>query len=293
MTATSSSSNVLCMKPGHFSRTAVMVGASRAAAHGMTDVARFSDPTALPLLPADARKEVEHFRSGATPSSVKGRLKHAYLANASKVMAVRTVAIDDAIRQAANPQLVILGAGFDGRAWRMSELRNVAVIEVDHPDTQREKRERVGKLTAVANDIRFVPVDFQHDSLDAALYAAGHDVEHATTWVWEGVVMYLSTPAIEATLDVVARRSAPGSRLVILYHRKAFMLRIVGFVVRRLGEPLKSTFNPDSMRALLGRFGFRVVRDGSLHDFGVELSSTVGDITKRAQHLRIAIADRI
>jgi methyltransferase (TIGR00027 family) len=119
-----------------------MVGAGRAAAHGKTDVARFSDPTALPLLPRDARKEVERFRSGATPSSAKERLRHAYLASASKVMAVRTVAIDDAIREAANPQLVILGAGFDGRAWRMSELRNVAVIEVDHPDTQREKRER-------------------------------------------------------------------------------------------------------------------------------------------------------
>ena len=270
-----------------------MVSAGRAVAHGRTDVARFSDPTALPLLPKDAREEVERFRSGAKPSNVNERLRQAYLANASKVMAVRTVAIDDAIRQASNPQLVILGAGFDGRASRMSELRNVAVIEVDHPDTQREKRERVGKLTPAANDIRFVPVDFQHDSLDAALATAGHDVAHATTWVWEGVVMYLSQPAIESTLDVITRRSARGSRLVILYHRKAFMLRIVGFIVRRLGEPLKSSFTPDSMRALLARFGFGVVRDGSLHDFGVELSPTVGDVTKRTRHLRIAIADRV
>ena len=270
-----------------------MVSAGRAVAHGRTDVARFSDPTALPLLPRDTRQEVERFLSGVKPSTTAERLKQAYLANASKVMAVRTVAIDDAIRQATNPQLVILGAGLDGRAWRMSELRNVAVIEVDHPDTQREKRERVGTLKPASNDIRFAPVDFQNDSLDAALSAAGHDAAHATTWVWEGVVMYLSAPEIDSTLDVVARRSAAGSRLVILYHRKAFILRFVGFIVRRLGEPLKSSFTPGSMRALLGRFGFRVVRDGSLHDFGAELSSTVGDVTKRAQHLRIAIADRV
>jgi methyltransferase (TIGR00027 family) len=270
-----------------------MVGAGRAAAHGKTDVARFSDPTALPLLPDDARQEVERFRSGAKPSSVKERLRQAYLASASKVMAVRTVAIDDAVRSSSNPQLVILGAGFDGRAWRMSELRNVVVFEVDHPDTQREKRERAGTLTPAATDIRFVPVDFQHDSLDAALSAAGHDATHATTWVWEGVVMYLSAAEIEATLDVILRRSAPGSRLVVLYHRKAFMLRLVGFVVGRMGEPLKSSFTPDSIRVLLERFGFRVTRDGSLHDFGVELSPTVGEVTRRTRHLRIAIADRI
>ncbi|HEY7394900.1 MAG TPA: class I SAM-dependent methyltransferase [Gemmatimonadaceae bacterium] len=281
------------MKPGQPSQTAMMVGASRAAAHGNTDVARFSDPTALALLSKDARLEVERFRAGAKPSSVKERLRQAYLSTASKVMAVRTVAIDDAIRAAANPQLVILGAGFDGRAWRMSELRNVVVFEVDHPDTQREKRERVGKLKPSSTDIRFVPVDFQHDSLDAALSSAGHDATHTTTWVWEGVIMYLSAPAIDATLDVIARRSVRGSRLVVLYHAKAFLLRVVGFVVRRMGEPLKSSFTPNSMRALLGRFGFRLQRDGSLHDFGVELSPTVGEFTKRTQHMRIAIADRV
>jgi methyltransferase (TIGR00027 family) len=269
-----------------------MVGAGRAAAHGKTDVARFSDPTALPLLPKDTRQEVERFRSGTKPSSVKERLRQAYLASASKVMAVRTVAIDDAIRHAANPQLVILGAGLDGRAWRMSELRNVVVFEVDHPDTQHEKRERVGKLTPASTDIRFVSVDFRNDSLDAALSSAGHDATHTTTWVWEGVVMYLSAPEIEATLDVIARRSAPGSRLVVLYHRKAFMLRLVGFIVGRMGEPLKSSFTPNSIRVLLERFGFHVARDGSLHDFGVELSPTVGDVTRRTKHLRIAIADR-
>ncbi len=269
-----------------------MVGAARAAAHGKTDIARFSDPTAFALLPKDAQKEVERFRSGAAPAGMKDRLKRAYLEQGAKVMGVRTVAIDDAVRAAANPQLVILGAGLDGRAWRMSELRHVVVFEVDHPDTQREKRERVGALTPASDDIRFVPVDFERDSLDEALTKAGHDTAHATTWIWEGVVMYLSMPDIEATLDVIARRSAPGSRLIVLYHQRAFILRIVGFVVRRLGEPLKSSFTSDAMRALLERFGFPITRDGNIHDFGLELSSTIGETTRRARHLRIAIADR-
>ena len=57
-------------------------------------------------------------------------------------MTVRSLAIDDAIAAAKNPQLVIQGAGLDGRAFRMPELRDKVVFEVDHPDSQRDKRAR-------------------------------------------------------------------------------------------------------------------------------------------------------
>ena len=115
------------------------------------------------------------------------------------MMVSRTVAIDEAVRAAASPQVVILGAGLDGRAWRMQELRDVTVFEVDHPDSQRVKRARVSALQQVARDVRFVPVDFTRDRLDDALAAAGHDATRPTTWIWEGVVMYLELADIEAT----------------------------------------------------------------------------------------------
>ena len=78
-------------------------------------------------------------------------------------------------------------AGFDGRAYQMSELRDTIVFEIDHPDTQRDKRERARRLLPVAREIRHVPVDFTMDSLEDKLAAAGHDPEKPTTWVWEGV----------------------------------------------------------------------------------------------------------
>ena len=134
------------------------------------------------------------------------------------MMVPRTIAIDEArARRAASPQVVILGAGLDGRAWRMPELRDVTVFEVDHPDSQREKQARAAALPRIAREVRFVPVDFTHDRLDDALAAAGHDPARPTTWIWEGVVMYLERADIEATLRVIQRRSAPGSHLVVLY----------------------------------------------------------------------------
>jgi methyltransferase (TIGR00027 family) len=183
-------------------------------------------------------------------------------------MVVRTVAIDEAIRAAASPQVVILGAGLDGRAWRMPELGGAVVFEVDHPDSQREKRARAAALTRTAREVRFVPVDFSRDALDDALAAAGHDRLLPTTWVWEGVVMYLTPAEVEATLAVVAQRSAAASRLVVAYHTPAWLLWVVGPIVRRLGEPLRSAFTPEAMEALLGRHGFRAARDEDVRALG-------------------------
>ncbi len=117
---------------GRESRTAEIVCMGRAVAHGWTRVHAFSDPTALSLLPLDDRARVERLRAGTQPSSVRERIERPLLALRAKLTVARTVAIDDAVRDAAAPRFVILGAGLDGRAWRMPELRDVTVYEVDH-----------------------------------------------------------------------------------------------------------------------------------------------------------------
>ncbi len=281
------------MKPGSGSRTAVFVCMGRAVAHGMTTESRFSDPTALALLPDDARARVERFRAGAAPKDIRGRLYHSYIDKLSKVMVARTIAIDDAVRETSSPQLVILGAGLDGRAWRMPELGETTVFEVDHPDTQREKRERVAALSKAARDVRFAPVDFTRDGLDDALAAAGHDPTLATTWLWEGVVMYLTPADIEATLAIIKRRSAAGSRLIVMYHSPALMLRLIGPVVRRMGEPLRSSFTADTMRMLVAKYGFGVVWDADMPTIGGAMSAEIAQATRRMKHLRIVTADRL
>ena len=253
------------VKPGRTSQTAILVCMGRAIADGRTAVPGFADPTAMALLPDAARARVERIRRNEATWRL---FEHVYLTHLATMMAVRTAAIDDAVRGAGSPQLVILGAGLDGRAWRMRELADAIVFEVDHPDTQRTKRARVTALDRAAREVRFVAVDFTRDSLDAALAAAGHDPARPTTWIWEGVVMYLAQPAIDATLAVIDQRSAPASRLVVAYHAPALILRVVGAAVRRIGEPLRSRFTAGQMRALLARYRFDVVRDASLASLG-------------------------
>jgi methyltransferase (TIGR00027 family) len=279
------------MKPGQGSQTAIWVCMARAMAHERPPVAKFSDPTARLLLPEDQRARVDAALADA-PASRKEQVARVMLAKRTGMMVARTVEIDDAIRAAPHPQVVILGAGLDGRAWRMSELRDATVFEVDHPDTQRAKQVRASALTQQARAVKFVPVDFTRDSLDDALARAGHDPKQPTTWVWEGVVMYLTRDAIEATLAVVDRRSAPESRLVVAYMRRTVLAYAVGAIVRRAGEPFRSAFRPEQMRALLGNFGFRITRDESAAAIGAALSDELGRLVSGIDHLRIATADR-
>jgi methyltransferase (TIGR00027 family) len=263
----------------------------RAVANGALSGVRFDDPTAMLLLPDAARSRVERVRAGGESKGFKERAATGYLRRQAMTMAVRTLAIDGAILKVRSPQLVILGAGLDGRAWRMPELSGVTVFEVDHPDTQRDKRARASSLRQTAGEVRFVPVDFQQNTLDGALAGAGHDPARATTWVWEGVVMYLAPPEVEATLAVIARRSAPQSRLIVVYHSSSLLLTIVGPILRVIGEPLRSKYTSDAMRTLLAEYGFEVAWDKDLAELGAELSTELGAATKIIRHQRIAVAD--
>jgi methyltransferase (TIGR00027 family) len=266
---------------------------ARAMAHGATDVEKFSDPTALVLLPDDARRRIELIRAGAEPKTGRERVERLFLEKRTSMMVARTVAIDEAVRAVNAPQLVILGSGLDGRAFRMPELRDTVVFEVDHPDTQREKRARLAALTASAREVHFVPVDFTRDDLDTALSAARHDATQPTNWIWEGVVMYLTRADVEATLSIVARRSAAGSRLIIAYISPAPLRWLVGWAVRRLGEPFQSVFTRNAMRLLLEKHGFRAEDDHDVATIARALSSKLGRDARGMKHLRIVIAQKV
>ncbi len=270
----------VAVQEGEGSKSAEFVCLLRAAAHGETKAPKFSDPTALAFLSEEARASLLRLRAGATEAHEQ--LQHRVVRMRSEVLVARTIAVDEAIRAAAVSQLVNLGAGLDGRAWRMSELSNAVVFEVDHPGMQAEKRLRAAALTPMAKEVRFVPVDFTRDSLDTALARAGHEAQTPTMWLWEGVVPYLTPAEVEATLAVIRSRSAPGSRLAIVYQSPPPATlgtpSLTGLSQKLWkSEPLQSWWTSEQMQALLDRAGFRVTSDRDLvelaAEFGADLSS--------------------
>src|SRR4051794_9741484 len=249
------------VKVGTASRTAVLVCQGRAVAHDRIAPGRFYDPTAASMLTDVERVPMEQARTGVVPGNARDRVNFEMVRACGELMAPRTIAIDDAIRQRSPTQLVVLGAGLDGRAWRMNELATVEVFEVDHPASQADKRERVARLSPVARSINFVPVDFTTDDLVAALESAGHRTSAATTWVWEGVVPYLAPSEVEATVRLVRSRSAPGSRLIVNYQAPSITAVVGRLFVRGIrlltrqpdplaDEPRRSAWKPAAMAEL-------------------------------------------
>ncbi len=137
-------------------------------------------------------------------------------------LAAREHYIDDILKvhiKQGLEQLVILGAGFDSRAYRFEGLKVQArVFEVDHPATQKDKLARVEKIFGEApKHITFVPVDFNVDTLEKCLFDCGYDPRLKTLFIWQGVTMYLSSDAVDDTLKFVTQHSGPGSAIVFDY----------------------------------------------------------------------------
>jgi methyltransferase (TIGR00027 family) len=113
-------------------------------------------------------------------------------------------------------QLVILGAGFDTRAFNLPEGTRVRSFEVDAPATQAIKRAVLEKTGIDSTGVTFVAADFQKDDWLMRLVDAGFDPDEATLFLWEGVMMYLDKEGVEATLHKVAR-TAKGSVIAFDY----------------------------------------------------------------------------
>ena len=277
------------MNAGRPSRTAQLVAIGRAMADaGLSHVPDFHDPTARVFLDARGKRSLADIERALRAGKRGIRIEMAR--SLADTMALRTAAIDAAVRDAVAAgamQLVILGAGYDGRAWRMPELAGVTVYEVDHPATQSDKRTHLGELPATTAIVRFVPVDFERDSLDAALDQAGHDRSSPTCWIWEGVVMYLTREAMRTTLAAVAAGSAPRSSLIVNYH--TVHGRLWGrLMLRLIGEPQISMWTREEMAADLGAAGFVVCEDAGMADWNARFAQGKARID-RTLYMRIVV----
>ncbi|HEV7962046.1 MAG TPA: SAM-dependent methyltransferase [Actinoplanes sp.] len=147
-------------------------------------------------------------------------------------------------------QFVILGAGFDTRAYRLPNDTRVRVFEVDSAQTQMVKRETLTKTGIDSSGVTFVPADFEKEDWLARLTAAGFDPGERTLFLWEGVTMYLDREAIEDTLRKIAS-TAPGSVVAFDYfttealESRALYWRYGRAGAKAAGEPLK--FGVDSV----------------------------------------------
>lgn len=176
--------------------------------------------------------------------------------------------VADAIGRGVD-QVVILGAGYDGRALRFGGAPT-RWFEVDHPSTQADKRRRLAALGVSPVGVTYVPIDLMRGDLETALENAGHDATTPTLFLAEGLVPYLTLEATATMLQAVRARAAPGSVLVVTFFVSPephdlllawYRVREVFF--RAIGEPRQSEYRPDDPEKLYVVTGWRVVRSKS------------------------------
>ncbi len=183
----------------------------------------------------------------------------------------RTRYIDDAVVAALGQgitQLVILGAGYDTRAYRLPHLEGVAVFEVDLPTVQNDKKQKVQKfLGRLPDHVTYLPIDFDTQRLGDVLTATRFDRARPAVFVWEAVTQYITEDAVRQTLDVVGK-SAPGSLLVFTYVLKSVIERrsdiagankLMDFAAR--GAPFIFGLEPGSVPEFLAPFGLALTAD--------------------------------
>jgi methyltransferase (TIGR00027 family) len=254
------------MREGRASRTAERV-ALRRAAHQLIDSPRvLDDPLALAILTPDDREALlaDREKHNANPIS---RALRAFLV-------VRSRLAEDALTEAVGRgvgQYVVLGAGFDTSAYRSpaAVTASLRVFEIDHPDTQAAKRERLAASNIpIPPNLTYIAADLSRVALRDALQEGGFDVAAPAFVSWLGVVPYLTLDAITATLTVLGSLPA-GSEVVLDYgvppSTLPFLQRMVynqfAKRVAAAGEPWISYFLPDELRTLLLQCGFSRVDD--------------------------------
>lgn len=199
--------------------TATMVAAARALASAGSNPI-IDDPFAAPLVRAVG---LEFFRQLVDGEVVPpgGQDGDRDLQLETDSMAVRTRFFDDFFLNAARDgvrQSVILAAGLDARAYRLSWPPGSVVYEVDQPKVVEFKSAAMAELGAVPTaDRRTVSIDLR-DDWPEALRRSGFDPTQPTSWSAEGLLMYLPPEAQDKLFDHITELSAPGSKLATEFH---------------------------------------------------------------------------
>jgi methyltransferase (TIGR00027 family) len=241
------------------SNTAIMAAMVRAQ-HRLLDDHPWvlDDPFAL-LFVGAAREQLEALLDAVFPEVHQRQMRTA--------VSARSRFAEDRLTGGAFTQYVALGAGLDSLAWRRPDLlRSLTMFEVDHPASQAWKQQRVDDLGLPQSPHHvFVPIDFEVESLQAGLDAAGFDWVQPTLFSWLGVVMYLTDDAVEATLRTVAA-CAGGSEVVFTYRVQDSELDKAGREIIAILEPLAAQFgepfqpgrSAKEIEALVAGCGLRV-----------------------------------
>lgn len=208
--------------------------------------------------------------------------------------------IDDQMRLGSN-QVVVLGAGLDTTALGPHNGHGLAVFEVDQPETQQWKRDRIRQLNLDPSaSLVFVSVDFESGQpWLTELRTAGFDDGRPAVFASTGVSQYLTKDALAGTMRDISS-TAPGTSLYCTFVLPIHLVADDEREVRRsteeiaatVGAPWLGVYEPEEIVALARDSGFKHVRHVSSDEWNERYFATRPDQLRAATSEHAIVATR-
>ena len=211
------------------------------------------------------RKIVERFADLRVPGARTSAIARTWLIDEAWIRAIKE----------GIEQFVLLGAGFDCRAYRLNESARAAIFEVDHPAMLSLKRSRLGMARVdVPKNVRYAGIDFNRQSVGDVLAANGFDRGKRSMFVWERVTNYLTDEAVDAVLRYVGD-CEPGSRIALTYVHTGLLDGSASFFggkrilrdVAMIDEPWTFGFDPAALVEYLRARSLRLEYDAGAREY--------------------------
>ncbi|MGD8455992.1 MAG: class I SAM-dependent methyltransferase [Anaerolineales bacterium] len=184
--------------------------------------------------------------------------------------------VEEKLEQAVSDgisQYILIGAGFDSFCLRRPDFSSdLMIFEVDHPATQRIKRQRLKEVSdSSLGGVEFIAVDLEKRTISDALSDSSFSKDEKAFFSWLGTIPYLSEDAVFAVLRDLADFAARDSEIVFDYliptskmtHEDHQALRKGMRIIERWGEPVRSYFNPDSFPDDVSHLGYQIFENRS------------------------------
>ncbi len=211
--------------------------------------------------------------------------------------------VEDSL-QAALPQgiqqYVILGAGMDTFAFRRPDLlTQLRVFELDHPATQNFKRQRLDELGwKLPPQLHMLPIDFNHESLSAALRPSPYNPNALTFFSWLGVTYYLSRNVVFNTLREITTLAPAGSSIILDYldadafnpEKAAKRVQLMQRATQMSGEPMQTGVDPSTLSIELSNSGWQLRENLSPSEIQQRFFNGRADGYRAFEHIHFAWA---
>ncbi len=291
------------MKANTASRTAQYMALFRAVETTRPKSKRlFTDPYAVNFLDKGLQR-VTRIAAWPIIGHLIPRLIHKKGIGAISSGIARTKYIDDLLEatvKEGSKQVIILGAGFDTRSVRLDFLKNISVIEIDHPDTSNFKLEVFKKkIGLLPKNVSFQQVDFNTQTLNDIAKTARIDFSVPTIIIWEGVTNYLTKEAVDNTFNFTKQFISPFN-IIFTYIDKDVLDNPSHFKgTEQLFANLKNNeeqwtfgFNPNHLASYLKQFNLTLKEDLNATEYRNRYMPERAGILEGYEFYRVVAAKR-